>query len=101
MKTTRTTAIQTIAVFSFLFISQYAFAGGFDEAKGILTEIRTGIYAATGILAGLVLLWQFVLGWAGRKEWVDILITSMWIIGAGAAIVFATWLFTKGGAMSF
>lgn len=77
-------------------------AGGFaGEAKSMVESIRDGIYIVVGVIATVALLWQFAQGFMGRKTWGDILETSMWIVGAGAAIVFATWLFTKGGSMSF
>ncbi|CWN75710.1 TPA: TrbC/VirB2 family protein [Neisseria meningitidis] len=77
-------------------------AGGFaNEAKTMVENIRDGIYIVVGVLATVALLWQFAQGFMGRKTWGDILEASMWIVGAGAAIVLGTWLFTKGGSMSF
>lgn len=77
-------------------------AGGFaNEAKTMVENIRDGIYIVVGVLATVALLWQFAQGFMGRKTWGDILESSMWIVGAGAAIVLGTWLFTKGGSMRF
>lgn len=82
-------------------VSQAAMAAGFEDASTMATTIRNGMYTIIGVLAGLALLWQFVQGWGGRKQWTDILETCLWIVGAGAAFALATWFFTKGGAMSF
>ena len=83
-------------------LAQTAAAAGFaGEAKTMVESIRDGIYIIVGVVATVALLWQFAQGFMGRKTWGDILETSMWIVGAGAAIVLATWLFTKGGSMSF
>lgn len=93
---------KALVLCSLLGFANVALAAGFvSDASDMVKTFRTGIYAVVGVLAGLALLWQFVQGWGGRKTWTDILETSLWIVGAGAAIAFATWLFTKGGAMSF
>ncbi len=77
-------------------------AGGFaNEAKTMVETIRDGIYIVVGVVATVALLWQFAQGFMGRKTWGDILESSLWIVGSGAAIALATWLFTKGGSMSF
>ncbi|HEZ7193146.1 TrbC/VirB2 family protein [Kingella negevensis] len=77
-------------------------AGGFaSEAKTMVESIRDGINIIVGVVATIALLWQFAQGFMGRKTWGDILETSMWIVGAGAGIALATWLFTKGGSMTF
>lgn len=77
-------------------------AAGFEgEVTSMVTMVRNGIYAVVGTIATICLLWQFAQGFMGRKTWGDILETCLWIVGAGAAIVIATWLFTKGGTMSF
>ncbi len=85
-----------------LLVSQAAMAAGFEgEATSMLTSIRTGIYAIVGLVAGIALVWGFFQGWSGRKSWGEIFETCGWIVGAGAGIALATWLFTKGGGMSF
>ncbi|MGB4882425.1 MAG: TrbC/VirB2 family protein [Neisseria sp.] len=85
-----------------LLISQVAMAAGFEgEATSMMTNIRTGIYAIVGVAATIGLVWQFAQGWMGRKSWGEIFETCGWIVGAGAGIALATWLFTKGGGMSF
>lgn len=95
-------ASQWALAIMFSMIATSAMAAGFEqEAKGLVEKIRDGIYIVVGVIAGITLLWQFVEGWMGRKTWGDILNTSMWVVGGGAAIVFATWLFTAGGKMSF
>ena len=76
-------------------------AAGFEgEVTSMMVTVRNGIYAVVGTVATICLLWQFAQGFMGRKTWGDILETALWIVGAGAAIVIATWLFTKGGSMS-
>ncbi|MDK4525801.1 TrbC/VirB2 family protein [Kingella kingae] len=83
-------------------MTQSAMAAGFaNEAKTMVENIRDGIYIIVGVIATICLLWQFAQGFMGRKTWGDILEACLWIVGAGAAIVLATWLFTKGGSMSF
>ncbi|WP_434779051.1 TrbC/VirB2 family protein [Neisseria sp. Ec49-e6-T10] len=76
-------------------------AAGFEgEVTSMIIMVRNGIYAVVGAVATIALLWQFAQGFMGRKTWGDILETALWIVGAGAGIVIATWLFTKGGSMS-
>ncbi|MFD1246049.1 TrbC/VirB2 family protein [Paralysiella testudinis] len=93
--------VQALLLCSLLGFANMALAAGFDEVSDMAKTVRTAVYALVGVVAGLCLLWQFVQGFGGRKTWTDILETSAWIVGAGAAIAFATWLFTKGGSMSF
>lgn len=82
--------------------AQTAMAAGFEaEATTMITNIRQGIYTIVGVIATIALLWQFAQGWMGRKTWGDILETAMWIVGAGAGVALATWLFTNGGKMTF
>ncbi|WP_434776868.1 TrbC/VirB2 family protein [Neisseria sp. Ec49-e6-T10] len=77
-------------------------AAGFEgEVTSMITMIRNGIYVVVGVVATICLLWQFAQGFMGRKTWGDILETGLWIVGAGAGIVIATWLFAKGGSMTF
>ncbi len=84
-----------------LLVQTAAAAGFASEAKSMVESIRDGIYIVVGIVATVALLWQFAQGFMGRKTWGDVLEIAMWIVGAGAATVLATWLFTKGGSMSF
>lgn len=81
--------------------SQGAMAAGFDDVSDMATTIRTGIYTIVGIVAGIVVLWQCFEGAQHRKQWGDILITCLWVIGAAASIAFVTYLWTKGGSMTF
>ena len=76
-------------------------AAGFEgEITSMITTIRNSIYAIVGVVATIALLWQMAQGFGGRKTWGDILETCLWIVGAGGAVVLATWLFTKGGSMT-
>lgn len=92
-----------LAVLSLLFFTPLALAaGGLEtEVTGMMETIRTSIYAIVGVLATIALLWQCAQGFMGRKTWGDVFEAMLWIFGAGAAIAFATWLFTKGGSISF
>ncbi len=81
--------------------SQGAMAAGFDDVSDMATTIRTGIYTFVGIVAGVVVLWQCFEGSQHRKQWGDILITCLWVIGAAASIAFVAYLWTKGGSMTF
>ena len=64
-------------------------AGGFTQATSTLETVRDA------------LLWQCALGFMKKKDWPDVLGTCLWIIGAGAAVAFATYLFAEGGKMKF
>ena len=81
--------------------SQGAMAAGFDDVSNMATTIRTGIYTIVGIVAGIVVLWQCFEGAQHRKQWGDILITCLWVIGAAASIAIVTYTRTKGGSMTF
>ncbi len=97
-----TKEVQKYALFTLIVLaSQLTMAAGFaTEGKAMIEMIRDGIYGIVGVVATVCLLWQFAQGFMGRKTWGDILETCLWIVGAGAGIVLATWLFTKGGSMS-
>ena len=90
-----------LAASALALISHGATAAGFDDANQMATNVRAGIYAFIGILAGIVVLWQCFEGSQGRKQWGDILVTCLWVVGAAASIALVTWLWTKGGSMSF
>lgn len=92
---------KSIAAAVLVSMAQVAMADGFSEVSQTATTIRNGIYTLVGILCSIGLLWQFFLAKSGRKQWVDILDSCLYIVGAGASIAFATWLFTKGGSMTF
>ena len=91
---------QTIATFALLTVAQMALADGFSEVSSMATTVRTVIYTIVGVVATICLIWQMAQGFGGRKTWGDILETCLWIVGAGAAIAIATWLFTKGGSVN-
>lgn len=82
-------------------VSHGAMAAGFDDANQMATTVRTAIYTFIGIVAGIVVLWQCFEGAQGRKQWGDILVTCLWVVGAAASIALVTWLWTKGGSMTF
>ena len=94
--------IHAIAALLMLGAMPLASAAGFEaEAKGMAEKIYKGIYAVVGVVAMIVVLWQCVEGWSGRKSWMDVMATSMWIVVAAAAGAFVTWLWSKGSSMSF
>jgi tagB2 len=47
------------------------------------------------------MLWFFLQAKGGRKTWGDFFELSLYVVGAGASIAFAAYLFTKGGSVSF
>lgn len=96
-----TNTVRTVAVTLALLAAQGAMAAGFDDVTSMATTVRTGIYTLVGVAAGIIVLWQCFEGAQHRKQWGDILITCLWVIGAAASIAFVTWLWTKGGAMTF
>lgn len=86
----------------FASLTQIAMAAGFEaEAKSMMESVRDGIYVVVGVVATICLLWQMAQGFMGRKTWGDILESCLWILGEGGAIALATWIFTKGGSLSF
>lgn len=93
-------------MFALFLMPEMAFAqsssGGFSAgAEGMLKDVRLGIQIIVGVVATIALMWQFAEGYMGRKTWADILTTSAWILGAGAGIALATWIFEAGIKMSF
>ena len=82
--------------------SQFAVAQGFaGQVKTNVEQIRDRIVIVVGVVATISLLWQFAEGYMGRKTWPDVLVTCAWILGAGAAIALATWVFTTGQSITF
>lgn len=87
------------------FATQYSLAntapskgisGGFSSATNIVKDIANGLYAIIGVVATIALVWQFALGFMNKKEWPDVLGTCLWILGAGAGLGFATYIFSQG-----
>lgn len=96
------TAIHGVALLAAMGAVPLASAAGFEaEAKGMADKIYKGIYAFVGVVALIVVLWQCVEGWAGRKSWMDVLATCMWVVGAAASGALVTWLWQKGQSMTF
>lgn len=76
--------------------------GGLEESTtSLLTTVRTVIIAVIGIVATIALTWQLAQGFLGRKTWGDIFESCLWILGAGAGVSLATWIFTRGQSLSF
>ncbi len=77
-----------------------------QEAKQQWARINMKQVALTavlvfGVVCTVLLIWQMVQGASRKKDWMDVLGTCLWILGAGAAIAFGTYLFTEGGKMKF
>lgn len=95
-------AIHGLAVVAMLGAAPLASAAGFEsEAKGMADKIYKGIYAFVGVVALIIMLWQCVEGWTGRKSWMDILVTCLWVVAAAASGALVTWLWSKGQSMTF
>lgn len=92
---------KTVAAVVLMMAAPLVLADGFNEGVQLATKIRTGVYSIVGVICGLVMLWFFVQAKSGRKTWGDFFETCFYVVGAGASIAFATYLFTKGGSMSF
>lgn len=95
-----TNTVRTVAITLALLAAQGAMVAGFDDVTSMATTVRT-IYTLVVVVAGIIVLWQCFEGAQHRKQWGDILITCLWVIGAAASIAFVTWLWTKGGSMTF
>lgn len=77
-------------------------AGGFaDGIKKGATSVQDAIYALAGVGAAIALLITFIWGYFGEKRITDVLRVCMWIVGAGAAIAGAAWLFDLGKNIKF
>ncbi|MBK1781608.1 hypothetical protein JHL22_10290 [Advenella sp. WQ 585] len=91
----------------FLFVCSDAMAqvgggGGFaNEAKRMIENVRDGIVIIVGVVAMIALVWTMAQGFQGKKTWSDVLEMSLWIFGAGAAVLAATWFFTSGQKVTF
>ncbi|CAM5186789.1 hypothetical protein OURE66S_01256 [Oligella ureolytica] len=93
--------VSLVALTLFL-MPDLAVAQGFaSEAESMLENIALGIHIIVGVVATIALLWTFAEGFMGRKTWADVFTQAAWIIGAGAAISLATWIFTSGQGISF
>lgn len=95
-------AIHGLAVVAMLGATPLASAAGFEaDAKGMADKIYKGIYGFVGVVALIIMLWQCVEGWTGRKSWMDILVTCLWVVAAAASGALVTWLWSKGQSMTF
>lgn len=95
-------AVHGLAVVAMLGAAPLASAAGFaDEAKSMANNIYKGIYGFVGVVALIVVLWQCVEGWSGRKSWMEILVTCLWVVAAAASAALVTWLWQKGQSMTF
>lgn len=94
--------IQAAALLLMAGLTPLANAAGFDsDAKDMANNIYKGIYGFVGVVALIIMLWQCVEGWTGRKSWMDILVTCLWVVAAAASGALVTWLWSKGQSMTF
>lgn len=101
-KTSVQAAVHGLAVVAMLGAAPLASAAGFEaEGKSMADKFYKAIYGIVGVVASIVVLWQCVEGWSGRKSWMDILVTCIWVIAAAASGAFVTWIWQKGQSMSF
>lgn len=101
-KTSVQAAVHGLAAVAMLGAAPLASAAGFEaEVKGMADKIYKGIYGFVGVVALIVVLWQCVEGWSGRKSWMDILATCLWVVAAAATGALVTWLWQKGSSMTF
>lgn len=95
-------AMHGLAVVGMLVAAPLASAAGFEaDAKEMANKIYKGIYGIVGVVALIIVLWQCVEGWSGRKSWMDILVTCIWVIAAAGSGALVTWLWSKGQSMTF
>ena len=95
-------AMHGLAAVAMLGAAPLASAAGFEaDAKDMANKIYKGIYGFGGVVALIVVLWQCVEGWSGRKSWMDILATCLWVVAAAASAALVTWLWQKGQSMTF
>ncbi len=91
-----------LATFPLIANAQGEGLGGLEESTtNLLTTVRTVITAVVGIAATITLTWQLAQGFMGRKTWGDIFESCLWILGAGAGVALATWIFTRGQSLTF
>lgn len=95
-------AIHAAALLLMLGVMPFASAAGFEsDAKDMANKIYKGIYGFVGVVALIIVLWQCVEGWSGRKSWMDVLSTCLWVVAAAASGALVTWLWSKGQSMTF
>ena len=95
-------AMHGLAAVAMLGAAPLVSAAGFEaDAKDMANKIYKGIYGFVGVVALIVVLWQCVEGWSGRKSWMDILATCLWVVAAAASAALVTWLWQKGQSMTF
>ena len=95
-------AIHALSLLLMVGMMPFASAAGFEaEAKGMADKIYKGIYGFVGVVALIIILWQCVEGWSGRKSWMDVLATCLWVVAAAASGALVNWLWKKGQSMTF
>lgn len=76
-------------------------SGGFSQGKSIIEDITTGIISIIGSICVLLLIWQMIQGAMKKKDWMDVLVTCIWIVAIGAAGAFGIYLYEQGQKMKF
>ncbi|WP_196228540.1 hypothetical protein, partial [Kingella kingae] len=88
-----------LAVMAMLGAAPHRISPGFEaEAKGMADKIYKGIYGIVGVVALIIVLWQCVEGWSGRKSWIASLLTCSWVIAAAGSGALVTCAGEKKGS---
>lgn len=93
-KATLALALATITLLALASTPAMAALGGLTAAKTQATDIRDGIFALVGVLAGLYLIFEGVRVALDKIQWADFFNSAFKVAVIGGAIVFAAWLWT-------
>ena len=66
-------------------------AGGLDAVKTEAETIKTGLYAAVGVVAIIYLIWIGVMAFAEKKSWADFGWAVIYVSLVGAATAIGSW----------
>lgn len=85
-------ATQAGAAIAFALMTSNAFAlGGLDTANSTAADVRTGVYALVGTLAGVYLLYLGIMAKTERKSWADFGWGVVHVAAVGGSLALATW----------
>ena len=68
--------------------------GGIQAAQSAGDDLKTGLFALVGSLAGLYLLYLAVMAWTEKKSWSDFGFGIIYVGVAGGALTLASWAWT-------